>query len=179
MTLFQKIINLGISSERNPMLQQYIRITNTINLIFIFGLSLPLIAVTLILTPDGFISYGRYFILIACCIFSIFLNKIHQSQFAKIVTSITPFFAVMVFPIFINHFVHAGMFLWIPYAIMTLGTVPFFIFSYEKEKGMMLGVIAQYAFFILTFDELMIAHFDQLPDLDFVKNIICIMYLGK
>ena len=179
MLQLKKNIDLGTSSEDMPLHQQYIRITNTINLIYIFGLSLPLIVATLLLTTDGINSYGRYFVLIACSVFSLFLNKIHQSRCAKIVTSITPFFAVMVFPIFINHFIHAGMFLWIPYAIMTLGTVPFFIFSYEKEKVLMLGVIALYVIFILTFDELMIAYFDQLSDLDFIKKYHTYYTLGK
>jgi len=179
MALFQKIINLGVSAESNPMKQEYIRITNSINLIYIFGLSFPLILVTILLAHDGINSYGRYFLLIAFSSFSLFLNKIHQSQYAKIVTCITPFFAVMVFPIFINHFVHAGMFLWIPYAIMTLGTVPFFIFSYEKEKQIMIGIILLYSIFIITFDELVIAHFDQLPDLDFIKKYHLYYVFGK
>jgi len=179
MSLFQKIINLGTSSENIPLHQQYIRITNSINLIYIFGISIPLILAVLLLTPDGFISYGRFFLLIAFSSFSLYLNKINQSLFAKIVTSISPFFAIMVFPIFINHFVHAGMFFWIPYAIMTLGTVPFFIFSYEKERGIMLSVIGLYAIFILTFDELVIAHFDQLPDLYFIKKYHLYYIFGK
>jgi signal transduction histidine kinase len=179
MTQFQKILNLGTSSESNPLNQQYIRITNSINLLYIFGLSFPLIIVTLLLTHDGIDSYGRYILLIGCSSFSLFLNKIHQIQYAKIVTSITPFFAVIVFPVFINHFVHAGMFLWIPYAIMTIGAVPFFIFSFEKEKGLMLSVIGLYIVFILAFDELMITSFKQLPDIYFIKKYYLYYMFGK
>lgn len=177
--LFRKIINLGTSSNYAPLSQQYIRITNTINLIYIFGVSLPLILATLLLTDDGINSYGRYFILIPSSLLSLYLNKIHQHKCAKISTAITPFFATMVFPIFMNHFVHAGMFLWIPYAIMTMGTVSFFIFSFEKEKGIMFSVIGLYVIFIFAFDELVIAHFDQLPDLDFIKKYHVYYVFGK
>lgn len=170
MKQFRKILNLGTSSEGNPLNQQYIRITNIINLLYIFGLSFPLIFVTIVLTPDGINSYGRYILLIGFSSFSLFLNKTHQIKCAKIVTSITPVFAVIVFPIFVNHFIHAGMFLWMPYAIMTIGVVPFFIFSFENEKAMMFGVIGLYVIFILGLDELIMYHFNQLPDLDFIKK---------
>ena len=134
MLQLQKILNLGTSSESNPLDKEYIRITNIINLLYIFGLSIPLILATIILTQDGIQSYGRFFLLILCSSFSIFLNKIHQNKCSKIITSITPVLLVIAFPIFINHFVHAGMFLWMPYAIMTMGALPFFIFSFEKEN---------------------------------------------
>lgn len=179
MTLFQKILNVGTSSEAIPLNRQYIRITNSINLLYIFGLSLPLIVVTIFVAHDGINSYGRYVLLIAFSSFSLFLNKIHQSQCAKIITSITPFFAIIVFPIFINHFVHSGMFLWMPYAIMTIGAVSFFIFSFEKEKAIMISVIGLYVFFIVAFDELVMICYNQLPDLDFIKKYHLYYVFGK
>jgi signal transduction histidine kinase len=179
MTQFQKILNLGTSHESNPLDQQYIRITNIVNVLYVLGISLPLILATLLLTNDGINSYGRYILLIACSTLSLFLNKIHQNQFAKTVTSITPVFALIVFPIFINHFVHAGMFLWMPYAIMTIGVVPFFIFSFEKEKAIMFSVIGLYILLIIGFDELVMFHFNQLHDLDFIKKYYLYYVFGK
>ncbi|WP_157446857.1 hypothetical protein [Cytophaga aurantiaca] len=62
------------------------------------------------------------------------------------------------------------MFLWIPYAIMALGVVPFFIFSFEEEKILMLSVIGLYVLLVVGFDEFLLSHFDQLPDLAFIKK---------
>jgi signal transduction histidine kinase len=179
MTLLQKILNAGTSSESNPLNVQYIRITNTINLLYIIGLSIPLILAIILLTLDGINSYGRFILLIVFSLFSLFLNQIHMTRFAKIVTSVTPVFAVIVFPIFINHFIHAGMFLWMPYAIMTIGVIPFFIFSFENEKVIMCSVIGFYLISILFFDELIMQHFNQLADLEFVKKYHLYYILGK
>lgn len=170
MTYLQNIINLGITSETDPLQQHYIRITNIINLLYIFAVSLPLLISVITFTNDGIDSYARFMLLMMVSMLGIALNALHQNKLAKIITSIAPFLIIIVFPIFYNHFIHTGMFLWIPYAIMALGIVPFFVFSFGREKIMMYSVIAFYLLAILFFDEFLMHHFTDLPDLGFIQK---------
>jgi hypothetical protein len=168
--LFNKLVTIGISSEMSSQDLQYVRITNTINLSFALFLCLPLIASTLIFTNDGIDSYGRYLVWIAFSTLNIVLNFYHRYFLSKIVTVLSPLFCCIIVPIFLHNFIHAGMFLWIPYAIMLFGTIPFFIFSYEKEKGIMFFMIALYTLAVFGFDEVLFIVFKQRIDFSFIRN---------
>lgn len=150
-----------------------------INLLFIFAVSMPLMIAILALTNDGAKSYGRCVLLLIFSILSLFLNASRHYSIAKIITSVTPAFSLIIFPIFISNFIHAGMFLWIPYAFMVLGIIPFLIFSLEKEKIFMFPIIGIYIIFILVFDEMLIKHFQSLTDLDFIKKYHVYYLLAK
>jgi signal transduction histidine kinase len=179
MKLLNKIINIGISYKVNPIHQQYIRITNIINLLNIFAISIPLVIAIIILSNDGIDSYARFFLLIATSTLGLLLNKFHFSTLSKVITSVSPIFTIIIFPIFYNHFIHAGMFLWIPYAIMTFGIVPFFIFSFDTEKTIMFLVIGFYILAIIFIDEILMLLFNQLPDLAFIKKYYLYYTLAK
>jgi signal transduction histidine kinase len=149
---------------------QYVRITNTINLSFALFLCLPLIASTLVFTHDGIDSYGRYLVWIAFSALNIALNFYHRHFLSKIITVLCPLFCGIIVPVFFHDFIHAGMFLWIPFAIMIFGTIPFFIFSYEKEKGIMFFMIALYGIAVFGLDEVLFIVFKQRIDFSFIKN---------
>jgi signal transduction histidine kinase len=179
MGLLQKIVDLGITQKINSIHQQYIRIVNIINLLYIFAIAIPLLMAVILLSNDGVNSYARYLLLIGCSILGIILNGFRLHTFSKIATSITPIFTLIVFPIFYNHFIHAGMFLWIPYAIIALGIVPFSIFSFENEKTIMLSVICFYMFALFGLDEILMSVFNQLPDMSFIKKYYFYYMLAK
>lgn len=179
MHLFQKIINLGVLPETGSANRHFIRITNMVNLLFICAVSIPLTIAITILTDDGAKSYGRCILLLLFSIISLFLNASRHYSLAKIITSVTPAFSLIIFPIFISNFIHAGMFLWIPYAFMVLGIIPFLIFSLEKEKIFLFPIVGLYITFILAFDEFLIKHFHSLPDLDFIKKYYVYYLLAK
>ncbi len=71
------------------------------------------------------------------------------------------------------------MFLWMPYAIITIGVVPFFIFSFENEKTIMFGVIALYIILIVGLDELILYRFNHIPDIEFIKKYYVYNFFAK
>ncbi len=179
MSPLQKILNLGTSSEENPLDKEYIRITNSINLLLIFVVGMSLFLSVVLLSNDGVKSYSRTFLVIAFSTLGLILTSVNQTKLAKILTAIYPSFVLIVYPIFITNFIHAGMFLWIPYALMTIGIIPFFIFSFEKEKPLMYTIIILYLIAIWKFDVVLISHFNKLDDLEFIKKYHLYYVLSK
>ena len=145
----------------------------------IFLISIPLIVFTIVLSDDGISSYGRYIGVNLSSITAILLNLKRQYLLSKILTATIPLFFVVVYPIYFMNFFHTGMFLWIPYAIMTFGIIPFFIFSIKQEKIIMIILILIHLVFVFGFDELLMFHFSSSPDMFFVKKYYLYYLLSK
>ncbi|HTF80726.1 MAG TPA: hypothetical protein VL947_03340 [Cytophagales bacterium] len=184
--LIDKISDLGIVPDLPETEQRYIRITNLINIAFVFIVSVPLIFIILFLTGDGADSYNRFILMIFFCLSNLLLNAMHKYTLAKILTAIMPVFCIVVMPIFVFGFIHPGMFLWFPYGIMICGAVSFFIFSLEKEKLVMTCSLLFHMLMVFTYDELLFALFHESIDLSFVRQyyipyvfakiVICIFF---
>lgn len=177
--LIMKILNAGVPSAMPPIDQRYIRITNAINLIFIFIISIPLSISINYLTNDGFKSYSRFILLSTAALLNILLNAYHNHMASKISTVIMPFLCVIVFPVLILDFYHGGMFFWIPYGIIIFGTIPFFVFSLEKERGIMVSMILFYLLAAFIFDEMLMLIFRKKIDIAFIDTYYVYYLLPK
>jgi hypothetical protein len=174
-----KISEWGISNEISDMDNSYIRTTNIINLIFVSVIAIPLFIFSVFFTSDGFIGYSRFVLLFSFAFFNILLNTFRQYTLAKIFTLVIPMFCLIFYPILVTNKIEPGIFLWLPYGIMILGTVSFLIFSIEKERTKMFAMVGFFIIVIFGFDELMIVTFENDHDLSFVKDNYLFYVISK
>lgn len=151
MIFFQRIIHSGIFADTSSDEKRFIKLTNIFNLILIFAVSIPVILLIVLFRESGMQSYIRFLLLIAFCSLNIFLASRKHYLSAKIGTVFFPFILVFIMPILLR-FVNAGMFLWFPFAIMILGALSFFIFSYEKERNVFIGTLIFYFLATIFYD---------------------------
>jgi hypothetical protein len=175
MNLFQKTINIGISQKLLPIEIRLLKLTNLINLIYIFFISIPMVIAIHVLDTTGFQNYIRFILLIPCSILNISLNYFHRFLPAKILTIFAPFIAIFVFPI-INQFIHAGFFLWFPYGIIIIGAISFFVFSYEKEKNILHFTLLFFALAAIFYDKVLFYSVQHTLDLSFIYGSNYIYY---
>lgn len=151
------------------------KFVNTVNLLFMTEAMIA-IFLTKILTDFGFESYIRFILLIAICAFSIVLNHYHRYSVAKLNTIFAPFLLVFVFPLFSKQ-IYTGMFLWFPFGILIIGTISFFVFSYEKEKPFLDFVLTFFALAVLFIDLVMRKVVPPSTDLSFIYGENYFFYL--
>jgi hypothetical protein len=174
-----KILELGIYNKMPEMDKRYVRSTNIINLIYIFVISIPLILFTVFLTEEGIEGYGKFVLLIVFSSANILLNNYRKYLLAKISTLLAPLFWLIIFPVLSVNYIPQGIFLWLPYGIMILGTISFLIFSVEKEKILMLSMIALFVIVIFAFDEFLIRTSFRGNDFSIVKNNYLFYIISK
>src|SRR6185437_10108647 len=132
-SLYHSLVNTGIHFTMPPGKQMYIRMTNKLNLFYIFIVSIPTIWTFINLSNHGLNGYIRFVILIVFAAFNIYINSLYKHITAKVLTIAAPFFLIFITPAF-NGFVHSGMFIWFPYGLIVIGSFSFFIFSLDDKR---------------------------------------------
>jgi len=161
---------LDLNNSTNDIYSEelkYIPFTNRVNLILIFIVSIPAILAIYTLTDQGIINYSRFIILIAFSIINLTLNYFKKNTIAKILTVLSPFFCIFIFPALIG-FYWTGFFLWFPYGIMVLGAISFYVFSYEKERKILNLMITFFILVTLFYDILLAKYAPHHLDLSFI-----------
>lgn len=166
MLFLKRVINSGLVPGMISQEKRHIQLTNIYNLIFIFFVSLPAIAIILY-KDSGFQSYVRFILVIIFCLLNIFLNRRKYYLASKISTIYSPLLLVFIFPMF-TQFIRPGMFLWFPYGIMILGALSFFIFSFEKERTVFNITIVVYISLTIFYDSILLKAVPNNLNLSFI-----------
>jgi signal transduction histidine kinase len=169
MNLFSTIIHFGVTSDMPSEDRKYIRLSNILNLAIIFIISLPGILSTL-KNPYPFNGQNgmiRFELLIIGALLNLYLNKKGYVRWVKIQTIIFPIFFINIFPL-LNNFVHAGQLLWMPYATIALGSFAFCLFSYSKDRNLLLFLVISIGLLSITFDNLFVYFSPNELDLSFI-----------
>jgi hypothetical protein len=169
MSILKKILEAGTDEKNRKMSvieKRIIRFSNFFNLFFIL-ISITMVILINLYFIEGFKSYIRYLLLIPFCILNILLNRFHFNITARILTALAPFFFIFVFP-FLNHFIYSGMFISFPFGIMIIGTVSFFIFSYDNEKFLLNTSILFFITSSIFYDKILFYSSPDNMDLSFI-----------
>lgn len=179
MKLYSDILHLGITKEMKVEDQKYTQLTNLLNLATIFIIALPAIILVLSLpyTNNSPVALIRFELLVAASILNLYLNKKGYYLYARLQTILAPLVLVFILNLF-NPSIHEGMFLWMPYGIMAIGSFCFSIFSFQKERKLLITLILFFGLISLTYDNLLV-YFSARPlELGFIYKYYPIYKLG-
>ncbi len=166
---FKAILHFGITPNMSSEEQRYTALTNQMNLATLFIIAIPSLIVLSFLPNHGQISLLRFELLLLACILNLFLNKQGYHLLAKLFTVLLPLFLIFVMPILMN-FMIGGMLLWMPYGIITIGCFSLSLFSYTKEKGILISMILFFWLVSITYDNIFVWCATQPLDIGFIKE---------
>jgi hypothetical protein len=151
-----------------PSERHLVNLTTIINIGFFF-ICIIAIVISLINPSEHFESYVRFALLALVCLITIFINYSRYYLLAKILTVIAPFLCIFIFPI-MTKAIHGGMFLWFPYGIIIVGSISFFIFSWENEKIIVHLLLIFFGLSVIFYDKFLGLFAPASLDLTFIYN---------
>ncbi|MBC7451094.1 MAG: hypothetical protein H7259_06360 [Cytophagales bacterium] len=180
------ILSWGSTPDMPLEDQISVRLANKLNLATIFIIAIPCILSIIILKNDGQPTLIRFELLILAATLNLYLNKHRYFLTVKILTLLAPVILVIAFPLISNYmYISPGMLLWMPYSIMVIGSFGFALFSYGKQRNLMLAVVLFFAFLSSICDVAFVALSERTLDLAFLElhyfnykvahNVICIL----